>query len=376
MLGMPEDLVLISADSHVEEPSTLWRDGLTRKMQEALPQELGPDVSAASQFAERIGIENAAETRAVIEAAREAGIADLDALRELTADAERRFHIMREDGIAGECIYPTAGLYVWNIGDAAVGEACCRVYNDWIHDRLATRSKRFRCAGMIPTWDVPTAVSEVQRIASLGLSAAMLPLVGNPEYNHPQWKPLWRAIEETGMPVVMHQGSGHDMLFYRGPGAAVSNLLATQSMAPRTASLLATSGALADHPDLHFVFVETNVGWLAWTMGTVDYYYEAFQEYEGWVKPLLAERPSTYMARQIHGTFQDDPVAVTNLPHTGVAPLLWGSDFPHAEGTYPHSRATVARLFADVPPSDAARIVSGTTAALFGFPADVLTTPV
>jgi hypothetical protein len=166
------------------------------------------------------------------------------------------------------------------------------------------------------------------------------------------------------------------MLFYRGPGASVSNLLATQSMAPRTVSLLATSGVLAEHPDLHFVFVETNAGWLAWVMSTVDYYYDAFQEYEGWVKPILPEKPSAYMARQIHGTFQDDPVAITNLPNTGVAPLLWGSDFPHAEGTYPHSRATLARLFAGVDRETTARIVAGTTAGLFGFDPEVLTTPV
>jgi predicted TIM-barrel fold metal-dependent hydrolase len=277
-------LPLISADSHVEEPSWLWRDNLSPAMQERLPPELGPDVSAASQFALRIGIEDAAETKAVVEAAREAGVADLDALRELTADVDRRFAILRQDGISGECIYPTSGLYVWNITDAAVGEACCRAYNDWVCDRLASRSPRFRCAAMIPTWNVDAAIAEVQRVAGMGLASAMLPLVGTPEYNHRQWKPLWRAIEETGMPVVMHQGSGHDMLFYRGPGASVSNLLSTQSMAPRTVSLLATSGALAEHPDLHFVFVETNAGWLAWTMSTVDYYYQAFQEYEGWVK--------------------------------------------------------------------------------------------
>ena len=229
---------------------------------------------------------------------------------------------------------------------------------------------------MIPTWNVDAAIAEVQRSASLGLASAMLPLVGTPEYNHRQWKPLWRAIEETGLPVVMHQGSGHDMLFYRGPGAAVSNLLATQSLAPRSVSLLATSGVLAEHPDLEFVFVETNAGWLSWVMNTVDYYYEAFQEYEGWVRPILPEKPSFYMARQIHGTFQFDPVAITNIERTGCAPLLWGSDFPHAEGTYPHSRQTVLDLFRDIDVEAAAQIVAGTATRLFQFDPGVLTTPV
>ena len=165
------------------------------------------------------------------------------------------------------------------------------------------------------------------------------------------------------------------MLFYRGPGASVANLLATQSMAPRTVALLATSGVLAAHPSLHFVFVETNAGWLSWVMNTVDYYYKAFQEYEGWVRPLLPEPPSFYMTRQIHGTFQYDPVAIGNLAHTGTAPLLWGSDFPHAEGTYPNSRRVVRELFADVTLEEAAAMLGGTAAELFRFDAEVLETP-
>ena len=371
----PDDLPLISADSHVEEPSHLWRERISASMAEALPPELGPDFHAAAQFAQRIGVSDFFDAKGVSDSASRAGVRDLDSLRELTADVERRFSVMREDGISGECIYPTAGLYVWNLEDPALGEACCRAYNDWIHERLESRSPRFRCAAMIPTWSVEAALREVERIADLGLASAMLPLVGTPEYNHRHWEPLWSAIEAARLPVVMHQGSGHDMLFYRGPGAAVSNLLATQSMAPRTAALLATSGVLAAHPDLHFVFVETNASWLSWAMNTLDYYDQAFQEYEGWVRPLLPEKPSFYLARQIHGTFQYDPVAITNLAHTGVAPLLWGSDFPHAEGTYPNSRRVVRELFTDVEPAQAAAMLGGTAAELFSFEAEVLETP-
>ena len=111
-------------------------------------------------------------------------------------------------------------------------------------------------------------------------------------------------------------------------------------------------------------------------MATLDFYYDAFQEYEGWVRPVLPEKPGYYIARQVHGTFQVDPVAVTALAHTGPGPLLWGSDFPHAEGTYPHSRKVVRDLFAGVDDADAARIVGGNAAELFRFDAEVLETPV
>ena len=147
-----------------------------------------------------------------------------------------------------ECIYPTIGLYVWMLDDPDGGVASCRVYNEWMADGLA-RSPRFKCAGLVPTWRIADAVDEVARIAGAGLGAVMLPTVVTPDWNHREWGPLWSTIEETGLPIVMHQGTGHSMFFYRGPGAGVSNLLATQSMAPRTAALLATSGVLAAHPD-------------------------------------------------------------------------------------------------------------------------------
>ncbi len=171
------------------------------------------------------------------------------------------------------------------------------------------------------------------------------------------------------------------MFFYRGPGAGVSNLLATQSMGPRAAGLLATSGVLAAHPDLHVVFVEFNTGWLGWTMQTLDFYTESFRRYgttpsgKPWVNPDLPEPPSHYLRRQVHATFQDDPVGLTNRALTGADCLIWGSDYPHEEGTYPHSREVVARLSAILNPVEIDLVFRTNAARLFGFSDDLLSTP-
>jgi predicted TIM-barrel fold metal-dependent hydrolase len=364
---------LISADSHVEEPPGLWFDELGESARRALPPEMYPATDSESAFARRIdaiGREHLTKDELEGERRRQ----ELASLG--TTSVEARYAIMREDGIAGECIYPTAGLYLWNMEDPETGKLCARIYNDWIFDLLESRSDRFRCAALIPTWRIEDAMAEVERVANLGLAAFMLPLVGTPPYNHVDWEPLWSLIEETGRPVAMHQGSGHDMLFYRGRGASVSNLLATQSMAPRTAGLLTTSGVLADHPGLHFVFVETNAGWLSWAMSTLDHYNDAFKKNIGWVRPVLPERPSYYMKRQLHGTFQIDEVAIAMIGMTGADALLWGSDYPHMEGTYPNSRRTVEKLLGDLDPADAEAIAHRSAARLFAFEPDVLETPV
>jgi predicted TIM-barrel fold metal-dependent hydrolase len=344
-------VALISADAHVEEPHDLWWDNLPKNLRNDAPRM----IQAKGDGGWELMINGAP---------RGWGTAELERIQNL--DADKRVEVMLSDGIAGECIFPTIGLYLWNMTNAEAAAACCRIYNDWIYDLLEKRSPRFRCAGVVPTWDIDVAVKEVEYIAEIGLGAVMLPLVGTPAYNDPRWEPLWTAIVRTGLPVVMHQGTGHDMVFHRGPGASVSNLLATQSMAPRTAGLLTTAGVFERHPDLHVVMVEVNASWIPWAMSTLDFYTDAFMGY-GWVKPELPLKPSEYLVRNIHATFQDDAAAINGIPFTGARPLLWGSDYPHDEGTFPHSRDVVHRLFDDIAAEDAKQILGGTTAELFNF---------
>jgi hypothetical protein len=89
-----------------------------------------------------------------------------------------------------------------------------------------------------------------------------------------------------------------------------------------------------------------------------------FDVNEKWPYPL---RPSEYVRRQFHVSFQDDPVALACRHVTGVSTLVWGSDYPHAEGTFRGSRELIARQFADVPADDRAAILGGTLGRLLGF---------
>jgi hypothetical protein len=109
-------------------------------------------------------------------------------------------------------------------------------------------------------------------------------------------------------------------------------------------------------------------------MSTLDEYYVAHQR-NGWTKPILAELPSHYLRRQVHATFQDDPVALHNIPLTGTDCLLWGNDFPHPESTFPESNAVLDRLLVDVTDADARAVVFDNAARIFGF-ADRVAEPV
>jgi len=358
------DLPKISADAHVDEPHDLWYSRMPESMRDLAPRRIQVDDEGGWSLI--VGGSAIGWNEMSAEAAEEK-----EAERIGAASPRVRFDMMRTDGVNGEVIYPTIGLYVWNIDDPVVGATACRVYNDWIIERLGG-SDRIKLACMVPTWDVGTAIGEVQRLGDVADAAALLlPLVGTPEWNMPDWEPFWRAAEEVGKPLVMHQGTGHDMIFYRGWGSATANLLATQSMAARAAALLSCGGVLERYPSLQVVLVEVNAGWMAWTMNTLDEYYQAHQS---WSKPKLAELPSHYIRRQVHATFQQDPVAIHNIPLTGADGLLWGNDYPHPESTYPNSNQVLDDVLAGVPDDLALQVVGGNAERLFGYAPEVRAT--
>jgi predicted TIM-barrel fold metal-dependent hydrolase len=363
----------ISADAHVDEPHDLWSSRLPDDLRDDAPHQIESEADGGWRLVVNGEIdESGGQSRAPGVGGDTYGSAvDENARREENASIDVRIEMMHTEGINGEIVYPTIGLYVYGIERRDVGEASCRVYNDWIHDHLGDACPRVRHAALVPTWDVDGAIAELTRVASRpGVGALMLPLVGTPSWNHRQWEPLWAAIAESGLPMVMHQGTGHDMIFYRGWGSPTANLLATQSMAPRTASLLSCSGVLERHPELHVVLVEVNAGWMAWTMNTLDEYFVAHGAVTR--KPHLPELPSHYLRRQVHATFQRDPVAIASRALTGVECLMWGNDYPHPEGTYPRSNEVLAATLAGVGPEDAAAITGGNAARVFGFEAEVL----
>jgi predicted TIM-barrel fold metal-dependent hydrolase len=370
-----EALPKISADAHVDEPHDLWSSRLPDDLRGDAPHQIRSEADGGWRLVVNGEIDESGGQ------SRDPGLggdsygsaADENARREENASIDVRLAMMRTEGINAEIVYPTIGLYVYGIARRDVGEASCRVYNDWIHERLGDDCARVRHAALVPTWSVDGAIAELERVATRpGVAGLMLPLVGTPSWNDAQWEPLWSAIASSGLPMVMHQGTGHDMIFYRGWGSPTANLLATQSMAPRTAALLACSGVLERHPDLHAVLVEVNAGWMAWTMNTLDEYFVAHGAATR--KPYLPELPSHYLRRQLHATFQRDPVAIASRALTGVECLMWGNDYPHPEGTYPDSNKVLAETLAGVDADDATAITAGNAARVLGFAPDVLTT--
>jgi predicted TIM-barrel fold metal-dependent hydrolase len=262
------------------------------------------------------------------------------------------------DGIAVQVVHPNLGIN-FALLERDIGTALCHAYNEWLIDRLS--HPRIVTPVMLPMWDVDDAIAELRYGVGRSVRVVNIPVVpaGKP-YNSADYERLWETAAAEGVSFVMHQGTGHDMVRYRGKGSGPVNLSRTNTIVARTLGLLACSGVMERHPDVHFVGVECEGGWMAWLMQILDAGYTKLFQY-----PRLAEKPSEYLRRQAHVTFQDDPVAIHNVALTGPEVLLWGNDYPHMEGTFPESREAIRRLFADTPIDWTRKILGETAAKVF-----------
>jgi predicted TIM-barrel fold metal-dependent hydrolase len=368
----PVTTLVNSADSHVVEPLDLWVRRLPEHLRSRAPRI--EEVDGRWLFVvegtppRRMGppTEEARKSR---DEAREAE-KKATGFRAGGSDPDLRAKDLDEDGVWGEVLYPTIALFGFVIPDPELRWATARAYNDWLAETFVAASKRFAGAALIPVQEPDEAVREIERVAQLGLRSVMLPMHAPAEapYNSDRYDPVWAAAQAHGMPVSFHVGTGANPVTERGGGGAVINYVEVGLGAQRTLAYLAASGVLERFPDLHVVMVECGAGWLSWLLERMD---EAFEEHEQWVKPKLTEPPSFYVRRQGHVTFGNDAAGVVTRELTGVEPLLWASDYPHPEGTWPHTQETLDRIFATVDPAERRRITYETTARLYGLEAPV-----
>ncbi|HET7738392.1 MAG TPA: amidohydrolase family protein, partial [Tepidiformaceae bacterium] len=297
---------------------------------------------------------------------------DLERSKAGSRDPEERIRDHERDGIDAEVIYPNRGLMMWASPEPQFQTEMCRVWNDWAIETFGGYLHRMAPVAAIAPAEVSAAVDEVYRVAKMGYRTLFLPVQPNAAsndrrigYHLPMFDPLWSAIEDTGMPVSFHVGTGKDPRTATGDGGAVINYVVhALSAAIEPVVQLCASGALERHPKMRFATVEAGIGWLAWTLWAAD---EAYQKHHMFAYPKLQMLPSEYWRRQGYATFQDDPIGIQTRNWLGTDRLLWGNDYPHHEGTWPHSSEAIERQMKDLSEDERRRILGLNAAELYGF---------
>lgn len=312
-------------------------------------------------------------------------------------DHARRLADLEADGIVAEVIfpntippfYPEPSLKAQQPGatdgDLELRWAGLQAHNRWLADFCSAAPGRRAGVAQIMLHDVDAAVAEIHWAAQAGLTGGILlpgapPGSGLEPLYSPVYEPIWQACEEEGSPVNHHSGSAVPPLADE-PINNVIFLLEVTWWAHRALWHLIFSGVMERHPELQFVFTEQGTAWIPETLATLDYFGDRMasaagsQEMEWGVEIMgaLSLKPSEYWARQCHVGASFIRPAEAQLRHVvGLDRIMWGSDYPHLEGSYPYSRQALRASFASVDPVEVQQILGGNAARLYRFDPDEL----
>ncbi|MEY2437173.1 MAG: hypothetical protein QOF97_2009 [Acidimicrobiaceae bacterium] len=362
---------VISADSHVLEPHDLW----TTRMAGGPFEDRAPHMVEHAEHGHLFIIDGLKPAAVGLAGAAGKPASELrasgdttDSLRSGGWDPVARLDDMDADGVAAEVLYPSIGMTLAQSKDRDYQLACIRAYNDWLVEYCAGGKGRLVGLAMIPTIDPDAAVDEIERAADLGLRGAMVPGVP-PEghYAEERFDPMWASFAERGWPVSFHiltgAGGGDPML---GSGLAMLTVMNVVQQVQQTLALLIFGKVFDRHPTLKVVSAEHDAGWVAHYAYRLDQMWDRHHSWLGRRSEGMARQPSEYIHDNAWFTFQKDPVAVETRGRVGLDRLMWASDYPHSDSTWPHSRKVIERDFAGVPDAEVDAIVAGNAAALYG----------
>jgi len=293
---------------------------------------------------------------------------------------EQRLVDQARDGVDVEIVFPTLGLLCWATPDPVFAMAMCRTWNRWIHDHVGRYMQgdapRILPMALIASGDQAGAEREIRWAAEHGFRGVCLgnsPVYGPTEhgklqYNDPSFEPMWSLLEEAGLVVTFHVSTGKDPRASGGNGGAVINYVC-HSMETTIEPLvhLIASGVFERHPGLRAGLVESGIGFVPWLLETMDHAYRA---HHFWVRPVIPELPSHYFRRNCFATFQIDHAGLMNVEDLDLVDnVLWANDYPHHEGSWPHSADAIERMMGHLSDESRARILGLNAAALFGLAA-------
>ena len=261
------------------------------------------------------------------------------------------------DGVEAEIIYGIIGISRGFFGSKGITDPrllsdVYAAYNRYIADFNAAIPGRFYGLGCLPNHDGAAAAAEVRRCAALGLKGAVFVPWGSamPVWDQ-MWEPMWTAAEETGLVVSFHvfEGGG-STVGYEVKGVKRADVIGAWTVvAPlQMDEILASvilSGVCQRHPGLRLVLGESGIGWLPYMLERLDDTYEE-RLADDLALPLP---PSAYFKRQIWATFQKDLHGVRAMAAIAPDNVMWGSDYPHRDGTWPFSRKAIDEQFRDMP---------------------------
>jgi predicted TIM-barrel fold metal-dependent hydrolase len=359
----PEKYFMVSADTHANEPANIWRDMLEPVYRDRLP---------------RIEVDENGVRWAISEGWARSRLLDSnlqgeDGMRNKAgAEPADRLRDLDRDGVDYEVIFPNKGLQMWATPDPLFAQAQCRVYNTWAAGAYIQYSPRMVPMAALATGDLEGTLAEIKRVAKLGYKGVTLPCkpifgahdARHPNYNFAIYDPMWALLQDHNLAITFHVSTGRDPRAARKDGGAVINYV-SHSLAPTIEPVanLCASGVLERFPKLRFASIEAGIGWVPWALQAMD---EAYVKHHMWAFPKLKKTPSEYFRSNGFASFQEDPPGLDLAEKYDLTGnYMWANDYPHHEGSWPHSAEAIERQMASLSDEARAKILGLNAARMF-----------
>ena len=368
------DYRIISSDNHIVEPPDLWTSRAEPRFKDRaphiVPMEDGDYWVCDGKQLTSVGIGAQAGRR--FDEPEKLSMADRQENVRLGAYIpEEHVKDLDIDGIDVSIVYPTMGLILYSqVPDSELLTSIFRTYNDWVAEFCKPFPKRLKGIAMVNIDDIQDGIRELERCVNLGFAGAMITVypVEERSYNSLEYEPLWATAQDLEIPLSLHVATNRP-----GPGQELVNVLsATPSFISNQDHWVRTSighmiftGVFERYPKLRIGSIELDLGWVPHFLDKIDYTYTnravEFTPYR-FREDML---PSDYFLRNVFLSFQEDALGIRDRHIIGVDKLLWGSDYPHFESTFPRSREIIEEILVDCTEEEKAKIVGGNAARIY-----------
>ena len=256
---------------------------------------------------------------------------------------EERLAAMDRQEIQMAVLYPTAGLGIGTVREAAYAVALCRAYNDFIADYCKV-SPRLKAVANLPVNSPDEAAKELNRaVTKLGLVGGMLAAqahgknLGNPEFY-----PLYEEAQRLDTPIAIHAFGGDE------PGSEIFEqficLHTTGHPFPvlRQLTAMIFGGIPELFPKLKIGYLEIGCGWIPYWLERMDEEWEKRGKAEA---PLCKKKPSEYLTsdRIYYGCEPEEKMMGYVVGEIGSETLMYASDYPHWDMSWPDSAIIIWR---------------------------------
>ena len=291
-------------------------------------------------------------------------------------DIDARIKDMDIGGIYASVNFPSGvtgfgGTLFSEMKDQEFGLACVRAWNDWLFEEWYTPyPDRIIPLGLTYLTDPELGAAEIRRNAKRGFRAVTLPeqphRAGLPAVFDPYWEPIIRACADTETVLNLHNGSSG---FAQMPaGAPMLELGATMfgPMAITSCAEWLWSGWPAKYPDLRIAMSEGGIGWVAMLIDRLDNIMSRSGYGSGW--PDKKNGPSDVLRRNFWFCMIEDASTICTRHTIGVDNILFESDYPHGDGTWPDTQTVIDNVLGSLPVEEIRKITHENAAHVYRHP--------